>query len=169
MAIRQWFLNRRFDNHETGSDADGSWGSEDVDRGPRGGHPIPAQTVATPFYGVNPARNNGQDLEPIPITPVRGQNWPEMQIQLRQGWAYTNYGKKLSYDDYLRLLNEAHPNKAHAGSAQFVNKGPNWRIGPAPGNVNSMVSQTSGSQPNTPGGPGFLAADVNLAGRGYYG
>ena len=164
--LNRWNVQRY---GETGSESATSWQAEDVDRGKRGGHPVPVQTVARPFYGVNPARMNGSDIEPIPITPVRGQNWPEMQIQLRQGWELTNYGKKMTYDDYLRLLQEAHSNRAHAGSGQFANAGPNVRQGPSPYNVQSMIDTTSGAQPNSPGGPGFLANSVDLRGRSYYG
>jgi hypothetical protein len=156
--------------HETGSDAQPAWTSDNVDYGQRNGHQIPAQTVAVPFYGVNPARNNGADIEPIPITPVRGQNWPEMQVQLKNGMeGKAHQGNKLTYDDYLRLLNEAHPNTAHASSTSFASRGGNVQQGPSPYNVGSMIQTTAGAQPNAPGGPGFLAGNLNLAGRTYFG
>ncbi len=134
------------------------------------GGTVPGNTVAFfAGYGVNPARSNGEDIEPIPITPVRGQNWPEMQVQLCNGWDKTNYGKKMSYDDYLRLLTDSStkartyliPQPAGISGAQ--------RPGPAPANVDSMINLTSGAQPLSPGGPGFLAAGVDLGGRRNYG
>lgn len=131
-----------------------------AEQGPHG-HTIP-QFVG---YGVNPARNNGADLEPIPITPVRKQNWPEMQVQLLNGWQLTNMGKRITYDDYLRMLSKSEPNKQYL----IPSKSGNVRTGPAPANVQSMIDTTSGSQPNSPGGPGFMAADLNLSGRRYYG
>jgi hypothetical protein len=130
-----------------------------------GGHPIPV----FPGYGTNSARNNGADLEPIPITPVRAQNWPGMQVQLCNGWDKTNYGKKMEYDDYLRMLTDS-STKARSYLLPTSGLGPSAvNPGPAPGNVQSMIQTTSGSQPNTPGGPGFIASGVNLSGRGYYG
>lgn len=157
--------------HETGSDAEfgDSFAAEYTGAQDNGGHPIPAQTVAYPFYIVNPARNNGQDIEPIPITPVRGQNWPEMQIQLNNGWSHTNYGKRISYDDYLRMLTDSSTKSRHNLLPSPSGIGQANKPGPAPGNVQSMIDTTSGAQPNTPGGPGFMAAGLNLTGRHYYG
>jgi hypothetical protein len=171
--VGAWCKNWGFQtNHETGSEspAGGAWSAEYTGTDAQGaeGHTIPVGTVATPFYGVNPARNNGADLEPIPITPVRGQNWPEMQIQLRNGWELTSMGKKLAYDDYLRLMTDsATKSRSYLipSRSGYVQRG----AGPAPSNVTQMINQTSGAQPQSPGGPGFLAADVNLSGRTYYG
>lgn len=158
---------------ETGSDAEssGAWdgdytGVPSIDG--NYGHPIPTGTVARPFYGVNPARNNAADLEPVPITPVRGQNWPGMQIQLKNGWGQTSFGKRLNYDDYLRLLTDSSTKNRRyliPSRSGYVQKGG----GPAPSNVSQMVQNTAGAQPNAPGGPGFIAAGVNLSGRTYYG
>jgi hypothetical protein len=169
------FRNKRVDtSHETGSDAEfgESWEGDYTGAMYAGnpGHPVLTFPVSGPFYGVNPARYNGADIEPVPITPVRGQNWPEMQIQLKNGWGSLSFGKKLTYDDYLRLLTDSAtknrsyliPSPSSIGNAQV--KG-----GPAPGNVNAMIAASSGSQPSTPGGPGFVAQSVNLSGRTYYG
>jgi hypothetical protein len=167
---RRWNYNT---NHETGSDAEygGSWngdytGAQYCDAG----HEVPVQTVASAFYGVNAARNNGADIEPIPITPVRQQNWPGMQIQLRNGWGTTSFGRKLSYDNYLRLLTDSATKNRHYLLPNPSGLGPAaQRPGPAPGNVQSMIATTAGAQPQTPGGPGFLASGVDLTGRNYYG
>jgi hypothetical protein len=159
--------------HETGSDSYVCGANDADDVGAQyseAGHSVPVGTVATAFYGVNPARNNGADIEPIPITPVRSQNWPGMQIQLRQGWELTNYGRIMSYDTYLRLLTDSAtkgrnfliPSPSSLGNSQVAG-------GPAPGNVDQMIQQSAGSQPSTPGGPGFLASGVNLSGRNFYG
>jgi hypothetical protein len=128
------------------------------------GHP----TWVFPGYGVNQARNNGADLEPIPITPIKHQNWPEMQIQLMNGWELTNYGEKLSYDDYLRMLTTQ-----ENGARSFISPGPkgttagNQPIGPSPLNVQAWAQSGPGAQPNNPGGPGQLIAA--LGARNYYG
>lgn len=128
------------------------------------GHPL----YVFPGYGVNQARNNGADIEPIPITPVKHQNWPEMQIQLSNGWALTNYGHKMSYDDYLRLLTSSNEMARHylSPGKNGVALG-NQRIGPSPLNVQSMAQAGPGSQPSNPGGPGQLIS--NFGNGGYYG
>ena len=124
------------------------------------GHPI------YPFlgYGVNPARAIGADLEPIPITPVKWQNWPEMQIQLLNGWMLTNWGKKISYDDYLKQL----ASSEDKGRAYLTpNKGANVNIGPSPLNVAAWAQSSAGAQPNNPAAPGQVVGAITNG--GYYG
>lgn len=164
--------NRMFAGEFGGNDED-SWplgvGSEskgrhspDVYSGP--GHPL----TVFPGYGVNPARNNGADVEPIPITPVKHQNWPEMQIQLKNGWADTNFGHKMSYDDYLRLLtssNEMARNYLAPGRNGVA--GGNVRTAPSPLNVQATAQAGPGSQPSNPGGPGVVTNGVTNG--GWYG
>lgn len=168
--IRAFTRRQNFSTfRERGSDAewDDQWVAEDVSAEyAEAGHTVP-QFYG---YGVNPARNNGADIEPIPITPVRGQNWPEMQIQLKNGVGTLSFGKKLAYDDYLRLLTDSASKQRHYLLPHPSGLGPAaGKPGPAPGNVQSMINTTSGAQPSTPGGPGFLASGVNLSGRNYYG
>jgi hypothetical protein len=156
--------------HETGSDAETgeSWNGDYT--GAMYPHGTGHLNYVFPGYGVNPARNNGADIEPIPITPVRKQNWPEMQIQLKNGWGALSFGRKLSYDDYLRLLTDsATKNRSYLIPQPSSTGRTPVKGGPAPGNVNSMIAMTSGNQPSTPGGPGFVAGNVNLSGRTYYG
>lgn len=106
--------------------------------------------AAFPGYGVNAARMNGADIEPVPITPVRWQNWPAMQVQLHNGWMkITN--KKVATDSYLRLLSHRQPG---ANYNNLPSGGP--IVGPAPGNVQDHFNQTAGAQPSSPGGPGML-------------
>lgn len=165
--FRKWVRPGRDAYSEFGSDADGSNATDSLENdGASNGHQLPIFVG----YGVNSARMNGADLEPVPITPVRGQNWPEMQIQLSNGWQHTNMGKRQSYDSYLRLLTDSSTKQRHFLIPHPSGLGPHaQRSGPAPSNVQQMIDQTSGSQPNTPGGPGFLASGVNLGGRRYYG
>jgi len=158
---------------ETNSDAavGNAWqsdftGSEYCDAG----HSIPVGTWSVPFYTPNPARNNGQDIEPVPITPVRQQNWPEMQIQLKNGWGSTSFGKKLAYDDYLRMLTDSATRTRRYLIPNPAGIGPNAvNPGPSPANVNQYIQNTAGSQPTAPGGPGFIASGVKLNGIAYYG
>lgn len=146
-----------------GSDSGKASGSApDPYSGP--GHPL----AIFPGYGVNPARDNATDLEPIPITPVKHQNWPEMQIQLSNGWGLLNFGRKMSYDDYLRLLtssNEKARNYLTPGT-KGVGSG-NQQIGPSPLNVQSYMQSGPGAQPSNPGGPGQTVGAITNG--GYYG
>jgi hypothetical protein len=132
------------------------------------GHGLSTGTTAVKFYQTNSARDNGADIEPVPITPVRGQNWPGMQIQLRNGWGSLSFGKRLAYDDYLRLLTDSATKNRHylIPSPSSTGITP-VRGGPSPSNVQKLIAGTSGAQPQSPAGPGFLA--VNLTGRTYYG
>lgn len=128
-----------------------------------GGHKL----FVFPGYGVNPARNIGADLEPIPITPVKKQNWPEMQIQLKNGWSDTNWGAKMPGDNYLRLLTSSNER-----ARNYLTPGPrgvalgNQVIGPSPLNVMAMAQRGPGAQPSNPGGPGDAGGFTN---GGYYG
>lgn len=133
------------------------------------GHKVSTGTVNQPFYQVNDARYNGADLEPVPITPVIGQNWPEMQIQLRNGWGTTSFGKKLTYDNYLRLLTDSASKNRNYLIPNPAGLGPSaGRPGPAPANFQNLVDQ-AGQVPRNPGGPGHIADHVLLTGRRYYG
>lgn len=144
-----------------GSEAKGHR-SPDTYSGP--GHPL----YQFPGYGVNQARNNGTDLEPIPITPVKHQNWPEMQIQLSNGWALTNFGRKISYDDYLRLLTSSNEkSRSYLTPGKKGTAGGNIQIGPSPLNVQANAQTGPGSQPSNPGGPGQLAGAFTNG--GFYG
>lgn len=119
-----------------------------------------------PGYGVNRARYNGADIEPIPISPVRGQQWPGMQIQLSNGWMRTNYGQKLRYDDYLRLLRVEN---GRAGTRILPGQGRQVMQGPGANQTQQMMMATAGSQPRYGQGVGVLADGVDLTGRRYYG
>ncbi len=136
--FRNWTRGHGAQYHETGSDSESSWGAEYTGAGG-----TPGNKVAVFLgYGVNPARGNGEDVEPIPITPVRGQNWPEMQIQLRNGWETTCMGKRLDYDDYLRMLT-ASSEKSRTFLLPSSGIGRAQNPGPAPSNVQQMIDQTS--------------------------
>jgi len=137
---------------------------------PEAGHGVSTGTIAQPFYGVNGARNNGSDIEPVPITPVHGQNWPEMQIQLKNGWGSLSFGKKLSYDDYLRLMTDSATKQRTYLIPHPAGIGPSaGKPGPAPSNVNQLIQNSAGQQPPNPGGPGMIASGVNFSGRTFFG
>lgn len=71
------------------------------------GHPI----VIWPGWQNNDARYSVQpDIIPIPISPVHFQQWPGMQYQLSNGWQFTNYGQRMSYDFYRRMLTSSTSN-----------------------------------------------------------
>jgi hypothetical protein len=164
--------NRMFQGDFPGNDAD-NWplgvgadakGRRSPDAYSGDGHPL----TVFPGYGTNQARNNGADLEPVPITPVKHQNWPEMQIQLDNIVGRLNFGKKMSYDDYLRLLttsNEAARSYLTPGKKGVA--GGNVRTGPSPLNVQATAQAGPGAQASNPGGPGQLAG--NFTNGGFYG
>jgi hypothetical protein len=163
--------NRAFAGDYPGADAQ-KWplgiGSEAKKQPPDSqsgdGHPI----YPFPGYGVNLARLNAADLEPIPITPVKYQNWPEMQIQLLNGWAGTNWGRKIAYDDYLKqLTTSSEMARSYLAPGRNGVALGNQRIGPSPLNVTQWMQAGPGSQPQAPGGPGQLAGA--LGDRRYYG
>lgn len=170
--LRLFGYNRQV-QHETGSDAEqnDAWAGDYTGAMYcETGHEVPVQTVGRPFYGVNAARNNGADIEPIPITPVRAQNWPEMQIQMHTGWDSLSFGRKLSYDSYLRMLTDSATKQRNYLIPSPSGIGPSaGRPGPAPANVNQLIQNGPGQQPPSPGGPGMIASGVNFSGRTYYG
>ncbi|HEX4201192.1 MAG TPA: hypothetical protein VHY59_06715 [Chthoniobacterales bacterium] len=146
-----------------GTEARGGHHPPDSYSGP--GHPL----YVFPGYGVNQARNNGTDLEPIPITPVKHQNWPEMQVQLDNIVGRLNFGRKMGYDDYLRLLTSSNE-KTRSYLTPGVKGGApggNVRIGPSPLNIQSTAQGGPGAQPSNPGGPGQLAG--SFTNGGFYG
>lgn len=145
-----------------GTEAKGGQRPPDAYSGP--GHPL----YVFPGYGVNQARNNAADLEPIPITPVKHQNWPEMQIQLDNIVGRLNFGRKMSYDDYLRLLTSSNEKaRSYLTPGNRGVAGGNIRVGPSPLNVQANAQAGPGSQASNPGGPGQLAG--SFSNGGYYG
>jgi hypothetical protein len=129
------------------------------------GHPI----VYWPGWQNNDARYSVQtDIMPLPISPVHFQNWPEMQFQLSNGWQYTNYGLRMPYDDYLRLL---YSSTSSPGAPRPL---PGQGYQPfAVGNPSDSQVQNQVFAPAAPsdykGGVGILAPGVSLSGRTYYG
>lgn len=107
-----------------------------------------------PGYGVNTARLNGADFEPVPIRPVQHQNWPEMNVQLFNGWSKITTNKYV-YDNWLRLLS----NRDSGFTKQVLPSGAPNR-GPSPYNVQNFFNRTAGMQPTNPGGPGFILPGI---------
>lgn len=131
------------------------------------GHPI----VYWPGWITNPARYSDQpDIMPLPIVPVRHQTWTFYQPQLSNGWQQTNYGLRMSYDDYLRLLSSS------ASGPGYPPPMPGQGLQPQGSAMPSQLQQQQMISANAPllannqqGGTGVLAPGVNLAGRTYYG
>jgi hypothetical protein len=89
-----------------------------------------------------------------------------MQIQLLNGWETTNYGKKMTYDDYLRLLSTKN---SQGPVTQLPGGMP--KIGPSPANVQNWFQSGPGNQPNMVSGPATVNSNVDVTSstRGYYG
>lgn len=103
--------------------------------GKKVGHP----TTIWPGWVDNDARYSVQtDIIPIPISPVHFQQWAGMQYQLSNGWQFTNYGQKASYDGYRRMLTSSlsNPNNVQPRILPGEGRQPTG-YGPA----NSLVSQ----------------------------
>lgn len=133
----------------------------------RAGHPV----VDWPGWQNNDARYSVQpDINPIPISPVHFTDWTGRQIQLSNGWALTNWGKRDPYDHYLRLLQSSNSgtSKAHPlvfrGNAQQPTGSP----GPSTKQLQNQISNNAPSG-NIGPGAGKLAPGLSLTGRRYYG
>ena len=129
----------------------------------RRGHPA----VIWPGWVDNDARYSVQtDINPIPIIPVRFQNWPGDQFQLSNGWQYTNYGQRMSSADYRGQL---YSSSSGPGAPKPM---PGEGLQPT---VNSFVSQKTlqnmftNPDPDNSNGAGMLNPGVNLGRRTYYG
>lgn len=113
----------------------------------------PAPMGVFPGYGVNLARLNGADIEPIPVKPVQHQN---------QGWLpqlFNGYQSitthKYPGDHYLRMLSHMQPGQNYRN----LNGGP--LVGPSPSQVTDMYGRSAGQQPTAPGGPGFTLGQIH--------
>jgi hypothetical protein len=126
---------------------------------------VQSNLVVFPGYGVNPARLNGADREPVPISPVHGQSWPGMQVQLRNGWGITSFGRRLTYDDYLRMLTAATGNAPGKPRSILPGQGAQHMQGPGAKQYMNSLPQAN----TTKGGVGLLAPGVDLGERRYYG
>lgn len=129
------------------------------------GHPI----VFWPGWIDNTARRSPQtDVQPLPVQPVHFQAWPANQVQLSNGWQQTNYGKRMSYDDYLRLLSSS--NSGPGAPKPLPGQGQQPQGGAIPSRVqlqNAIALNTPADNGNL--GTGILGPGVNLSGRRYYG
>lgn len=118
-----------------------------------------------PFMGrvPNPHVMYGQaDMQNQPTTFNRiGTRWGD--VQLSNGWQNTNYGNRMGYRaaGYLIAVSQAVPGQTRmAGSrtADFPMKGP------APSQWDYHVMSSAGSQPNYPGGPGYVMGQLGRIG-----
>lgn len=128
------------------------------------GNPV----VVWPNWITNQARNNGADIWPTPFVPRRHGNVAFAEtgmIQLNNGWSGTNFGKRMDYDNYLRLLttssagpgkNEVLPGKQPVSYRQVSQD-------------QLQTMQSAMANPPNGGGTGVLAPNVDLSGRTYYG
>lgn len=129
------------------------------------GHPIvfwPGWINNSARYSVNP------DIYPLPVQPVHHQTWPATQVQLSNGWQQTNYGKRMSYDDYLRLLYSS------TSSPRAPVPMPGQKLQPQGNALPSRLQLQNAIGASTPQdngqlGTGILGPGVNLNGRRYYG
>lgn len=112
---------------------------------------------------VNPHVLRGQiDLENAPTTFARyATRWAD--VQLSNGWQNTDYGKRTGYRGaayYIATLPTIPGQSRLSGGnpADFPLRGP------APSQWDYHVASTAGSQPNYPGGPGYVMGSLRHAG-----
>lgn len=112
----------------------------------------------------NPHVYYGQDdMENAPTTFNRiGTRWGD--VQLSNGWQYTNYGDRMGYraEGYLIAVMPNTPGLTRltgSNPADFPARGP------APSQWDYHVMSTAGAQPNYPGGPGYVMGKVNRVGN----
>lgn len=132
-----------------------------------GGAKIGNPVYDWPGWQDNDARYSVQtDINPIPIVPVHFQQWPGMQPQLSNGWQNTNYGKRDSYDDYLRLLYSTTSYPKPPKPMPYTAGSPTTVANPSQLQQQSLMP----NQVNL-GGTGVLAPGVaaGLSQRRYYG
>lgn len=119
------------------------------------GNPV----IIWPGWVTNDARNNGADVNPIPIVPWRHGNAAATQVQLSNGWQNTSYGKRLSYDSYLRLLYAS--NSSDQKRFPGISNTPTSNVQPSSRQLASMNRPSTSTQ----SGAGRIANGVDISGR----
>lgn len=132
------------------------------------GHPV----VIWPGWVTNDARNNGADVNPLPIVPLHYGNWAAMQVQLKNGLELSTFGNKDSYTQYLRLnrllYSSASRNSKEARQIAPNTLYPNGISQPSMIQLANMVTAGAPNADDT-GGTGQLAPGIDLSQRAYYG
>ena len=111
----------------------------------------------------NPHIAYGQeDLINAPTTFARiGTRWGD--VQLSNGWQNTNYGNRMGYRaaGYLIAVNPSIPGQQRLSGSR---PGDFPMKGPAPSQWDYHVMSSAGSQPNYPGGPGYIMGQLGHLG-----
>lgn len=128
------------------------------------GNPV----VPWPGYGVNPARNNGTDIEPLQIVPLRYGNFAAYQTQLFNGLQLSNFGVRTSYQGYLSKIYSSGSSSSKGQRQTLPSVHPAALIQPSQVELAQMITAGAPNETNT-GGTGQIAPGVNLSGRGFYG
>jgi hypothetical protein len=101
---------------------------------------------------VNPARNNGQDIDTTPIQFRRYVNMGYTDVQLHNGLRWgVGKGSMFTPYPYFQAWIPRIPGQTRGDVAGFV------QSGPSPYNIQDMMNAGPGSQPEHPGGPGTIA------------
>jgi hypothetical protein len=128
------------------------------------GHPV----VIWEGWGTNPARNNGADIYTMPIQPQHYSNFTATQTQLFNGLQLSNFGRRDSYDNYLRAIQSSAVN---AGSKNQKQLFPGFQPAGTPQasakQLNQMI-QDGAPKATGDGGVGIFAQGVSFV-RSYYG
>lgn len=136
-----------------------------------GGGVIGNPVVIWPGWVTNDARNNGADINPLPIVPLRYGNWAAMAMQLKNGLELSTFGKNDSYENYLRLnrLLYSSGSMNTKNARQIENTfHPAGNVQPSNIQLAQMITAAAPGANNT-GGTGQIATGVDLTSRAYYG
>jgi len=131
------------------------------------GNPV----VVWPGWVTNDARNNGADINPLPIVPLHYGNWAALQVQLKNGLELSTFGNKDSYTQYLklnRLLYSSATSNSKQARQILPSFHPAGNIQPSSVQLASMITAGAPNADNT-GGTGQLAPGIDLSARKYYG
>lgn len=137
----------------------------DIDDGV--GHPV----VIWPGWVTNEARNNGADINPLPIQPLRFGNFAATQTQLFNGLQLSNFGRRDSYDSYRRAIDSSSVNAGSKNQKQlFPGFQPAGARQASAVQLNQMILNNNPPPPDPSGnsGVGIFAPGVNFN-RTYYG
>lgn len=107
------------------------------------------------LYGQN-------DIETAPVTFNRyGTRWGD--VQLKNGWWDTDWGRRNTAKGahFMAAITPTIPGQTRLSGTQPANFP---MRGPAPSQWDYHVNSTVGSQPNYPGGPGYIMGTPNYVG-----
>lgn len=128
------------------------------------GNPV----VIWPGWGVNDARNNGADINPLPVQVLHYGNWTATQVQLKNGLELSNFGRREDYQDFRKLLYSSSSSTSKGPRQVLPGFKPSGAVQPSNVQLAQMISNGAPNQSGL-GGTGEIAPGVDLSNRRFYG